>query len=282
MFGDVCLNRSGLPLVPGQRSDLASDRLYPAFAEQIGTACLGGLLAAFQPGADVLGACPLALAMQHLERIDGDLRRCAAANEVPAPGVVPEAACFEDDATTECSRHLAGQYAFLELQFLGGTARICSYSNTYTWGGYDWSGLGLIGNISAVEETAGVTSSAMTFGLNIVNAAMLALSVSAVENYRGRAAKLYFCPLNENGALIDTPEICWRGIMDTMTAGADGEDGQVVLKCETSAYGIKRRPSLRLNAAQQKQRYPTDTGLDYLTGLISTPQLWLSAKFQQR
>jgi len=170
---------------------------------------------------------------------------------------------------------------FIELRFLGGTTRICSYSNTFAWGGYDWTGLGLIGNISAVEETAGVASSAMTFELNVANAAMLALSVGDVENYRGRGAKLYFCPLTENGALIDTPEICWRGIMDTMIAGADGEDGQVALKCETSAYGIKRRQSLRLNAAQQKQRHPTDTGLDYLTGLISTPQLWLSRKFQR-
>lgn len=170
---------------------------------------------------------------------------------------------------------------FLELQFAAATARFCSYSNTFGWGGYEWTGLGLIGNISPIDESAGVASSAMTFGLNIANELLNAIAVGEVESYRGRKAKLYFCPLTENGALIDTPEICWRGIMDTMTAGADGEQGQVILKCETSAYGIKRRPLQRLNAAQQKQRHPTDTGFDYLTGLVSQPQLWLSRRFQQ-
>ena len=171
---------------------------------------------------------------------------------------------------------------FVELHFAAGVSRICSYSNTFSWGGYDWIGLGLVGSISPVEETAGVASSAMTFGLDVVNSPMLAIAVGDVENYRGRSAKLYFCPLTENGVLIDEPEICWRGIMDTMIAGADGEEGQITLKCETSAYGIRRRQSLRLNAAQQKQRHPTDTGLDYLTDLIAKPQLWLTVRFQQR
>lgn len=170
---------------------------------------------------------------------------------------------------------------FLELQFAAVTIRICSYSNTFSWNGYDWIGLGLIGNISPVDESAGVASSAMTFGLNVSDVSMHAIAVSDVENYRGRKAKLYFCPLTENGAPIDTPEICWRGIMDTMAAGADGEAGQITLKCETSAYGIKRRQSMRLNAAQQKQRHPTDTGFDYLNDLIAQPQLWLSRRFQQ-
>jgi len=121
----------------------------------------------------------------------------------------------------------------------------------------------------------------MMFGLNVTNVSLLALALGTVEDYRGRAAKLYFCPLDENGVLIDTPELCWRGIMDVMSIGVDGEEGQITLKCETSAYGIKRRASLRLNAAQQKQRYPTDTGFDYLTDLIANPQMWLSKKFQQ-
>jgi hypothetical protein len=44
---------------------------------------------------------------------------------------------------------------------------------------------------------------------------------------------------------------------------------------------LKRQPALRLNAAQQKKRYPTDTGFDYLTDLIANPQVWLSKKFQR-
>jgi hypothetical protein len=170
---------------------------------------------------------------------------------------------------------------FVELHFVSGVQRVCSYSQTYTWGGYDWIGLGTVGSISAVEESAGVGSSAMTFGLNIAQNAELALAVGPVEDYRGQPAKLYFCPLDDQGLLIDTPEICWRGAMDVISGGVEGDTGQIVLKCETSAFGLKRQSSLRLNAAQQRQKHPTDTGLDYLTGLIANPQMWLSKKFQQ-
>lgn len=169
---------------------------------------------------------------------------------------------------------------FVELDFLSGFVRVCNYGQTYTWGGYDWIGLGSLGKISPVDESAGVGSSAMMFGLNVAQSSLLALAVGDVEEYRGRAAKLYFCPLDEAGLLIDTPEICWRGTMDTMSLGIDGEEGQITLKCETSAYGLKRRPMPRLNAAQQKQRQPADTGFDYLTDLIANPQRWLSVRFQ--
>jgi hypothetical protein len=177
-----------------------------------------------------------------------------------------------------------GVAVFLELQFVSGTLRLCNYTSTFTWGGNDWQGLGSLGSVSALDESAGVGSSAMTFGLNITSAALLAIGVGAVEDYRGQPAKLYFTPLDENDVPIfndaGEPDQCWRGTMDVISTGVDGEDGQIVLKCETSAFGLKRS-SLRLNAAQQKQRYPTDTGFDYLTDLIANPQVWLSKKFQQ-
>lgn len=181
---------------------------------------------------------------------------------------------------TALEKPVAGAAWFVELDFLNGTVRVCSYSQNYTWGGYEWLGLGSIGSISAVEESMGVSSSAMTFGLHVAQNTLLALAVGSVEQYRGRAAKLYFCPLNENGVLVDTPEICWRGVMDIMSVGIDGEEGQIALKCETSAYGLKRRSLHRLNAAQHKIKNPTDTGLDYLNDLIATPAVWLSKAFQ--
>jgi len=182
---------------------------------------------------------------------------------------------------TALEKPVAAVAFFLELQFKSTTVRACSYSQTYNWNGFDWIGLGALGSISPIDESAGVASGAMTFGLNVAQSSVLALALGVVEDYRGQPAKLYFCPLNENGQLIDVPEICWRGLMDTMAVGIDGEEGQVALKCETSAYGLKRRPSARLNEAQQQQRFPADTGFKYLNALIANPQLWLSRKFQQ-
>lgn len=170
---------------------------------------------------------------------------------------------------------------FVEFQFRDATSYVCSANVTITWGGHDWAGLGTIGAISPVEESEGVESKSLTFTLNVAQQSILALAVGDVEQYRGRNAKMYFCPLDESFQLVGTPQQCWRGIMDTMAVSVEGEEGGIQLKCETSAYGLKRQPGLRLNAAQQKSRYPTDTGLDYLTDLIANPVVWASKKFQR-
>jgi len=185
---------------------------------------------------------------------------------------------------TELERPVTRLAYFAEFQFLSATVYTSSLNQTVTWGGHDWLGVGTVGSVSAVEEKQGTAAQALTFKLNLANTSILALSVGGVEEYRGRDAKLYFCPMDEQFRLVDTPVICWRGSMDTMSTSISGDrgqaTGQVILKCETSAYGLKRRPNLRLNAAQQKQRHPTDTGFDYLTDLIANTDKWLSIKFQ--
>lgn len=173
---------------------------------------------------------------------------------------------------------------FCEFQFLSGTVYVCSFNQTITWNGHDWLGIGGLASIGTTTESDSIESSALEFGLNAAEQSWLALSVGSVEEYRGRTAKLYFCPLDENYQLIDEPVLCWRGIMDLVSVGIEGDSteatGTIVLKCETSAYGIKRQPALRINPAQQKAKYPGDKALDYLPDLMANPQPWLSKKFQ--
>jgi hypothetical protein len=171
---------------------------------------------------------------------------------------------------------------FVEFDFAGNTSRMSTLGQTITWGGYDWLGVGTLGSISEVSESDSLTTSSVTFTLNAAQQSWLALAVGPVETYRGRTAKMYFCPLDASFNLIDIPVQCWSGVMDMVTVGVDGEAGQITLKCETSAYGLKRANSFRINAAQQKAYHPTDTGLDYLSDLISNPVVWLTVKFQQK
>lgn len=171
---------------------------------------------------------------------------------------------------------------FVQFDFAGGTSRLSTANFPITWGGHEWSGVGSIGSIGAVEESEGLEARSITFGLNSAQPAWLALAMGDVAEYRGREAKMYMCPMTESFQLIDTPERCWSGKMDSVTVNVDGENGSIQLKCETSAFGLKRAPALRLNAAQHRKQYPTDTGLDYLIDLIATPQVWLSQRFQKQ
>lgn len=185
------------------------------------------------------------------------------------------------DQRTELGKAVTRVAYFAEFQFEDGTVRVSTLGQNYTWGGYEWLGVGTIGVIDAVEETEVIISQPLNFRLNIVQQSIKEIASSSPSQYRGRTAKMYMCPLNEQFQLVDTPILCWRGIMDMMSLGVDPSgNGQVTLKCETSAYGLKRLPSLRVNAAQQKARHPTDTGFDYLTNLVSTPLVWVSINLQ--
>lgn len=170
---------------------------------------------------------------------------------------------------------------FVEFQFRDSTSRLSTANFPIDWGGYSWSGVGSIGTIGSIEESDGIESRPLNFSINAAQPSWLALAIGDVESYRGRPAKVYMCPLNESFQMVDTPVQCWSGVMDMVSVSIQGEGGSITLKCETSAFGLKRRPSFRLNAAQHKKEYPTDTGLDYLNDLIATPQVWLSKRFQQ-
>jgi hypothetical protein len=170
---------------------------------------------------------------------------------------------------------------FAYFDFKSAAVRVSNFNQTVEWGGYEWLGMGTLGSISQITETDSLESSPVNFNLNVADPSLVALAIGPVEEYRGRVAKLWMCPLDENYALIDTPILCWRGRMDMMSLGVGQDSGNITLKCETAAFGLKRQPSLRMNAAQQKKRHPTDTGFDFLTGLIANPAVWLSRRFQQ-
>lgn len=184
---------------------------------------------------------------------------------------------------TELEKPVTRVVYFVELQLSTGTQRISTFNQPITWGGYTWSGFGQLVNISQVQEEEGSEAKGIDLTIVAAESSWLALAIGPVEEYRGLPIKLYMCPLDNSFQLIGTPVQVWRGTMDMVVISVDENgEGGVNIKCETSAFSLKRRPVFRINAAQQKQKYPTDTGFDYLTDLIANPQLWLSKKFQAR
>ena len=169
---------------------------------------------------------------------------------------------------------------FAQFDFLSASVYVCSANIGISWGGHDWIGLGGVGGISSITSTEGTESQAVNFVLNIAQQQYLAMAVGEVSQYRGLPATLYFCPLDEELQLISTPQIAWKGFMDSLAISIEGEEGTINLKCETSVHGLRKPSWLRLNAARQKYKDPRDTGFDYLVDLIARPHIWMSKKFQ--
>ncbi len=162
--------------------------------------------------------------------------------------------------------------------------RVCNFNKTFPWDGHDWLGLGGMGSISEIKSSEKIEPNAVTLGLNIAKAEWLAMAVGPVEEYRGLYVAIYQCPLTPQYTLIDDPILAWEGDMDVMAISVDDGNqevaGSIALRCEPTSKRLRRRNVLRVNAAQQKLRHPTDTGFDYQADLIANPQVWLSRRFQ--
>lgn len=171
---------------------------------------------------------------------------------------------------------------FMELQFTTSTQYLSTWNRNFEWNSHLWLGLGGLVSISTISESESRSSNPLSFNLNAADPSWIALAVGNDSVYRRRLALLYMCPIGDDGLLVGTPELCWRGRMDSLAMGISEGSGSISLKAETAAYSFRRRPTLRINASQHKEVYPTDTGFDYLTELIAKPQLWLSKKFQDQ
>lgn len=174
---------------------------------------------------------------------------------------------------------------FVQMDFASGTQRVCNFNKKFTWGGFDWIGLGGLASISEIKSTEKIEPNPVMLGLNIAQIEWLAFAVGAVEEYRGLPAAIWQCPLTPQHTLIDDPILCWEGDMDVIAVSVEGQgaesSGSVSLRCEPAAKRLRRGNAKRVNAAQQKQVYPSDTGFDYQASLLATPQTWLSIRFQQ-
>lgn len=171
---------------------------------------------------------------------------------------------------------------FVEFFFRDSTFRVTTWNQTINWGGYDWLGVGQLGNISEVSESESLEARALDFTLNVSQEAFKSIALNSAEQFRGRRVRMYMCPMSDSYTLTDTPRLCWTGKMHSMPLSVSKDSGHVTIRCENSIMALKRIIPLRINAQQHKRIYPTDTGFDRLISLLADQQLWLSKRFQQK
>lgn len=182
--------------------------------------------------------------------------------------------------------------AFLvEMDFAGGTIRYTDAPINLTIGGNVYLGFYTLTSATAISESEVNSTEKITLSFSVVNQAMLALTLGGVENYRGRAIRIYLQLLTSQYQADVSPILRWSGSMDrvgvTRTRSSPdeggGSTGKIEMTCSRAGMSRARTyQGLRLTNTQQQQRHPGDRGLEYLQSLIETPALWLSKAFQKQ
>lgn len=151
---------------------------------------------------------------------------------------------------------------FAELDFASGFVRVHSALGTITWGGFDWLGVGTLGTVSTVEESAELKKRTLVYTLTGVPNALI--TTVFTETYQGRSAKLYIGFLDPNtGQLVATPELLDRGRMDASGITVGGECS-VTISAENRISAWDRPVVRRYTNSEQQDRFASDKGLEFI------------------
>jgi hypothetical protein len=129
-----------------------------------------------------------------------------------------------------------------------------------TISGVTYQGLGDLLQISSIDEKNDLTASGASLKLNGLNSTILIRALA--EPYQNRICNIYYGEEGNNNLIF-----LFTGLMDIMTFNDNGEQSVVELKVESHLKRLKRKAVLKYTNESQRSRYPTDTGMSYITGL---------------
>lgn len=155
------------------------------------------------------------------------------------------------------------RYGFLaEIVTAAGTVRCWSGAGTLSYNGQSWVGLGVLGRITGMGETAEVRTTETRYELSAIsnNAALSEFLDSPI---RGNLAKAWFAVMDDQGVVIPDPIQIDETLLDTATVSTAEDLMSTLVLIGTSAiFDFRRGKSLAITNEQQQLDYPGDTGFD--------------------
>jgi hypothetical protein len=156
----------------------------------------------------------------------------------------------------------------VELDFDSGILYACGAPFNIVIGGHTYIGLGQLGSITAVEESADVQASSLT--LTLTGIPRTYVSTAMTENYQNRAAIISEVLLDiSTEAVLASPVVLFKGRMDTMTVALDATIATVSVSCTNRLANWERPKNAMYSDEEQRRRYPGDLGLQYAAAMAT-------------
>jgi hypothetical protein len=146
----------------------------------------------------------------------------------------------------------------------------------YLWTGYGelvigaktYIGAGSFLNISSVEETTEIEAKGATLTLSGIPSDILSLALD--EPFQGRLCKIYF---GVTSSPSDYVEI-FAGELDQMNIIEEAVTCTVSVTAENVLIKLERPTVRRFTDQDQKSRYPSDRGLEFIASLQDKEIFW--------
>lgn len=149
-------------------------------------------------------------------------------------------------------------------------------SPLYVWSGYGdltigaktYVGVGSLLSISAIQETTEIEAKNASLALSGIPSAFLSLALS--EPYQGRECRIYFGVTSSPSDYVEV----FSGELDQMTISEESETCTVQVTAENIMVKLERPVVRRFTHEDQKTRFPSDLGFQYVAALQGLDLVW--------
>ena len=157
------------------------------------------------------------------------------------------------------------------LTFKSGTVYVWSGVGNLPYGGNTYQGVGTLGSVGAIVEGLSVQAMGTSVSLSGIDPALYGDSMDDIVT--GQPAKVWFALLNQ-GAIIGAPYLAFSGLIDKPTVSEGGDSITITIALENRLTNLQRPNARRYSSADQRIKYPTDSGFTWVEALANTANVW--------
>lgn len=177
-----------------------------------------------------------------------------------------------DAVAAAIGSNLKAVAVFCEIDFADGPIYVWSGLGYISWNGHTWTGLGWLGQISAIPETTQVQAQNITLSLSGIPSNLVNEVIGQVRQQSTCYVWLAF--FDSNNTLIPDPVPCFVGHLDVPTITDSGETCSITITAENPLIDLGRAPNRRYTDCDQQQDFPGDLGMSYVANLQAINLLW--------
>lgn len=159
-----------------------------------------------------------------------------------------------------------------EIDHPDGMVRVWSGVGTLDHGGYDWTGLGVLGKVEPIESS--IDLNIRDFRLTLRGIPQQATEFLSA-NVRNRTANVWLSALDKHMRVIEPKLLVANGVMDYQTLDVS-EAGQVTISISviSGIWQLASAIDQAWSTEEQIKQYPGDTGFDDIPGLVDRQSNW--------
>jgi hypothetical protein len=160
-----------------------------------------------------------------------------------------------------------------------------SSGNIYVWSGtypiiatmpggasQTWVGLGNLGTIGAIGETADVAASGVSFMLSGIPASLITSALGEVR--QGNPVLIWQGFLTAAGGIVVSPYQAWAGRMDTCAIRETADLAAITITAENRLIDLQKSRERRYEKQDHAIEFAGDLGFDYVPSLQELSVVW--------